>query len=188
MKTFTAKHDPRYVVGKILTLLVIILLAFASAGGYLFLDREISAGERKIAEGQIELEKGRAALKEGKAKLEAGKQELSGGKKRYEQAKDNPLLLLTDKLIKGGKGFEEAERRIAEGDEKVAEGESKIEIGEKQIAAGELELRIGREKLMLAKGARLACALGAAFFTLLLIRLGFRWRRSLVRFFMRTDT
>ncbi|MFH1995098.1 MAG: hypothetical protein ABIJ24_05355 [Nitrospinota bacterium] len=175
-------------MGKILTLLFIILLAFASVDGYLFLSEKISAGERQIADGQRQLEEGRAALKEGKAKLEDGKQELSGGKKKYEQAKGKPLLVLADRVLKGGKGFKEAEGKIAEGDKKVAEGEGRVYTGEKQIAAGELKLRIGMEKLRVAKVARFACALATAFFTLLSIVLGFRWRRSLARIFMHTDT
>jgi len=40
----------------------------------------------------------------------------------------------------------------------------------------------------LAKGARVACALGAAFFASLSIVLGFRWRRSLARILRHTDT
>jgi len=40
----------------------------------------------------------------------------------------------------------------------------------------------------LAKGARVACALGVAFFASLSIVLGFRWRRSLTQISLHTDT
>jgi hypothetical protein len=112
---------------------------------------------------------------------------LSEGKKEYEQAKDNLFLVLADKLLKGGKGIKEAGKQIAEGDKQVAKGEGDVNVGERQLDAGELELRRGREQLILAKGARFACALGAAFFASLSILLGFYWRRSLARIFMHTD-
>jgi hypothetical protein len=175
-------------MGKVLALLLIILLALASVAGYLFLTEKITAGERQIADGQRQLEKGRPALEEGKAKLEAGKRELSESKKEYEQTEDNLFLVLADKLLRGGKGFKEARERIAEGDKQVAEGEGKVNVVERRFDVGELELRRGREQLKLAKGARVACALGAAFFASLSILLGFCWRRSLARIFMHTDT
>lgn len=174
-------------MGKVLALLLIMLLALASVVGYLFLSEKITAGERQIVAGQRQLEKGQFAIKEGKVKLEAGKRELSEGKKEYEQAKDNLFLVLADKLLKGGKGFEEAKTRIAEGKNQVAKGEDKINAGKRRLDAGELELRRGREQLRLAKGARVACALGATFFASLSIVLGFYWRRSLSRIFMHTD-
>jgi uncharacterized protein HemX len=175
-------------MGKVLALLLIILLALASVAGYLFLTERITAGERQIADGQRQLKKGQTALEEGKDKLEAGERELSAGKKDYEQAKDNLFLVLADKLLKGGKGFKEAREQIAEGDKQVAEGEGKVNVAGRRLDAGELELRRGREQLRLAKGARVACALGAAFFASLSIVLVFCWRRSLARIFMHTNT
>ncbi|MFH2065089.1 MAG: hypothetical protein ABIK15_07820 [Pseudomonadota bacterium] len=175
-------------MGKVLTLLFMILLALASVTGYLFLDEKIIAGEGQIAEGQRRLEKEKPALEEGKAKLEAGKQELSEGKKDYRQAEENLFMVLADKLLKGGKGFEDARERVAEGEKLIAKGEDKVDVGESRLDAGELELRQGKEKLDLAKGARFACALGAAFFATLSIVFGFCWRRSLARIFMHTDT
>ena len=174
-------------MGKVLALLLIILFALASVAGYLFLTEKIIAGERQIADGQRQLEKEQLALEEGKAKLEAGKQESSEGKEKYEKAKDNLFLVLVDKLLKGGKGFKEAREKIAEGDERIAIGEDKVIVGEKRIDAGELKLSRGMGQLSLAKGACVACALGAAFFASLSIVLGFCWRRSLVRIFMHTD-
>jgi phage-related tail protein len=175
-------------MGKVLALMLIILLALASVAGYLFLTEKITAGERQITDGQRQLEKGQYTLEEGKARLEAGKRELSEGKKEYEQAKDNLFLVLADKLLRGGKGFKEAIKRIAEGDKLVTKGEGKVNVAERRLDAGDLELRRGREQLMLAKGARVACALGAAFFASLSIVLGFCWRRSLAQIFMHTDT
>ena len=174
-------------MGKVLALLLIIVLALASVAGYLFLTEQITAGEMQIADGQRQLEKGQPVLEEGKAKLEAGKREMSESKKEYKQAKDNQFLVLADKLLKGGKGFKDAKERIVEGDKQVAKGEGEVNVGERRIDAAELELRRGRELLMLAKGARVACALGAAFFASLSIVLGFCWRRSLARIFMHTD-
>jgi hypothetical protein len=80
----------------------------------------------------------------------------------------------------------EGSKRIAEGDKQVSKGEGKVNVGERRLEAGELELRRGREQLRLAKGARVACAFGAAFFASLSIVLGFCWRRSLARIFMHT--
>lgn len=170
-------------MAKLIALLLIILLALVSVAGYFFLAEQITAGEKQIAAGQRQLEKGRLRLEEGKVKLESGKQELSAGKKEYEQAEDNFFLVLADKLLQGGKGFEKAREQIAEGDDQVAKGEGEVKVGEKQIVAGEQELRLGLEQMRLAKGALLACALGAVFFTSLAIVLGFRWRRSLARIF-----
>ena len=174
-------------MGKVRALLLIILLALASVAGYLLLTEQITAGERQIAAGQRQLETGQGALEEGKAKLEAGKRELSAGKKEYEQAKDNQFLVLADKLLKGGTGFKEARERIAEGDKQVAEGEGEVNVGDRRLEVGELEVRRGREQLRLAKGARVACALGAAVFASLAIVLGFWWRRALARLFLHTD-
>jgi len=174
-------------MGKVLVLLFVILLALASVAGYLFLTEKITVGERQIADGQRQLEKGQPKLEAGKAKLEAGKRELSDGKKEYKQAEDSLFLVLADKLLKGGKGFEDARKRIAEGDKQVAKGEGMVDDGEKRLDAGKLKLLRGTEQLRLAKAARVACALGAAFFASLSIVLGFCWRRSLARIFVQTD-
>jgi hypothetical protein len=175
------------IMGRVLALLLLILLSFASVAGYLFITENLTAWERQIADGQRKLEQGEPALEEGKAKLEAGRQELSEGKKEYEQAKNNLFMMLADKLLKGGKGLKEAEKRIAEGEKQVAKGENDVEVGKRRLNEKSLELLRGREQVRLAKGARIACALGAAFFASLSIVLGFCWRRSLARIFMRTD-
>jgi uncharacterized phage infection (PIP) family protein YhgE len=173
-------------MGKAIALLVFILWALASMAGYIYLTGKITAGERQIAEGQEKFDKGQIALKKGIARLEAGKQELAEGKKEYKHAKDNRALVIMDKWFKGGKGFRDAETKIAEGDKQVAKGEDKVNAGERRLDAGELELGQGREQLGLAKGARIACAIGAAFFSSLSIVLGFWWRRSLARIFKHT--
>lgn len=129
--------------------------------------------------GQTKFDTGQTAVDEGKVKLEAGKQQLSEGKKEYEQAKDSLLLVVADKVLKGGKGFKDAEKKIAAGDRKVAQGENKLNAGERRLDAGERKLSEGREQLALAKKARVASALGAAVFSSLAIVLGFWWRRSL---------
>ena len=174
-------------MGKVLALLVFILLALASMAGYIFLTGKINAGERQMAAGQIKHDKGQTALDKGKVKLEAGKQELSEGKKEYENAKEGWFLEFADKLLRGGEGFDEAEKKIAEGDKQVAKGEHKVNVGERRLDIGELELSHGMELLRLARGARIACLVGAVFFTALSILLGFWWRRSLSRLFRQTD-
>ena len=174
-------------MGKVIALLLMILLTLASVAGYLLLHGKITAGEKQIAGGQRLIEKEQITLDEGKAKLEAGKLKSSDGKKRYEKAHRNRFLVLADKLLKGGKGFKDARDRIAEGDERVAKGEVKVNTGEKRLEAGKLQLSQGRERVKLAKRARVACALGTALFASLSIVLGFRWRRSLARIFVRTD-
>lgn len=174
-------------MGRVLMLALIIVLALASVAGFLILTRKIAAGERQVADGQRQLGEGQVALEAGKARLDSGKRELSQGKKAYKQAGDNPLAVLADKALKGGKGFKEAGKRLAEGDTQVAAGEGRVNAGEQQLGAGESELRRGKEQLRLAKGARIACALGAVLFAALAIVLGFGWRRSLARVSTRTD-
>lgn len=170
-------------MGKALALLFTILLALASVAGYLYLAGKITAGERLIAAGQGRLEKGQVTLDAGKAELKAGKHELSEGKAQYDQAEDNLLMVLADKLLKGGVSYKEAREQIAAGEKQVAQGEREVSAGEKRLDAGELELKLGREQLRQAKGALVACAIGAVFFGLLSIVLGFRWRKALARIF-----
>ena len=64
--------------------------------------------------------------------------------KEYEQAKDNPFLVFADRLLKGGKDFEDAGKRIAEGDKQVAKGEGMADDGERRLDTGELQLSGGR--------------------------------------------
>lgn len=168
-------------MGRVIALLVLILWALAATAGYWYLDGKIADGERQITEGQASFEKGQTTLEEGKVRLEAGKQELAEGKKEYKEAKDNRLLVIVDKWLRRGKGFRDAETRIAEGDRKVAAGEGKIHAGERRLEAGELRLSQGREQLGLARSARAACAIGAALFTSLSLVLGIWWRKKLSR-------
>ena len=168
---------------KVFALLFSVLLAVASVGGYVFLDAKIIAGEGQISDGQKEVDKGQPALDKGKAKLEAGKIELADGKAEYEKAHDNLFMVFMDKLFNRGKGFEDGRKQIAEGDKQVAQGEAKISAGEKRLAAGELELYWGNEQLKMAKGVRIACALGAIIFGVLSIVLAILWRRSLALVF-----
>jgi hypothetical protein len=168
---------------KVIALTVIILWGLASMAGYWYLTSQIASGERQIETGQKKFDKGQTELDEGKVRLEAGKQELSEGKKEYATAKDSNLLVFADKVFKGGKGFKEAEKKIAAGDKQVAQGENRVTAGERRLDAGERELSQGREQLGLARVVRIACALGAAVFTSLAIVLGFWWRRSLFKTF-----
>ena len=170
-------------MGKAIALLLVILLTVSSLAGYLFLTKEINAGEKKIAAGKVQLEKGQLELEAGKAELEAGKQELAAGKKEYKDAADSTFLVLADKWFNSGKGFADGREQIAEGDRQVAAGENKISEGEKKFDAGELKLDRGLEKLKLAHAVRLACEIAAVFFAVLSIVLAYRWRHSLSRLF-----
>jgi hypothetical protein len=127
-------------MGRVLTLLIIVLLALVSVAGYLLLTGEIRSGEKQMADGQRRLEQGQDTLEEGKVKLAVGKQELADGKKEYEQANDSMFLVLLDKLLNAGKGFKDARTRLAKGDQQVAKGAAKVDAGEDLLAAGELRL------------------------------------------------
>jgi hypothetical protein len=175
-------------MGKVLTLLITILLTIASAAGYLYLDKIISAGEIRIAEGQRQIEEGQSSMDEGEAALLAGKRDLTEGKEEYAEAEENLFLKWVDKLLNAGKGFKEGRELIAEGEKQVAEGEEKLEAGEERLHAGELKLSHGRERLRLAKKVRIACAIGAGIFASLAIVFGFRWRRLLVRVITHSPT
>ena len=172
---------------KMFVLLLIMLLTLVSVAGYMFLYETIVAGEIQIADGQKQLEKGWPDIESGRKELETGKREYSGGKKEYEEAEDNLFLVLADKLLKGGRGFREAKARIDEGEKQIAIGREKVSDGEKRFDAGKLELLKGKERLKLAKYASVVCAFGAVFFASVLIMLGFRWRRPLIRIIMHTD-
>ncbi len=168
-------------MGKVISLLLIVIFAFASEVGYLFLAKKITAGERRIYEGQRQLDEGEPQLKEGRSRLEAGRIESFEGKKDYKQAEGNPVLVLADKLLYGGEDFDDARKRIAEGDRQISEGEGRIKAGEGRIDAGKLELGIGREYLRVAKIALVTCMFSAIFFASLSVVLGFCWRKSLVQ-------
>lgn len=174
-------------MGKVIALAFMILLSLALITVYLFLHGQILAGERLIAEGQEQIVRETANLEDGKARLEAGKKKAAAGKERYDEAHKNKLLVLADKLFKGGKGFSDAREKIADGDERVARGEEKVSVGEGRLDAGELKLREGIERVRQAKRARTACASGAALFACLSMMFGFCWRRSLARTLLHTD-
>ena len=169
-------------------LLLMLLLAHASAAGYLFLTGKILLAEKLIAAGQRQFDRERGNLEQGKIALEAGKQRSADGKKRYEKARGNAFLVLADKLFKGGKGFRGAKEQIAEGDKRVIEGENRVSAGQERLDAGEVKLLRARELVRRAKGARVVCALGAALFGSLSIVLGIRCKRSLARILKHGDT
>ncbi len=126
-------------------------------------------------------------LKQGKTKLKLGKEELSQGKKEYEKSKGNVFLVMTDKLLKDGKGFQQGKTRIAEGQRQVAKGERMIYFAEMQLAEGKLELRQGMGRLRLAKGICFVCAIGVVFFISLSLLLWLSCTRSLVQIFLHSD-
>ncbi len=168
-------------MGRLLVLLILILLALVSAAGYIFVDQSIIAGKIKIAEGIQELKIGYPELEEGRLRMEAGKKELIEGQDEYDQARKNLFLVLADRLLKGGKGFRDARKRLQDGSDRIKEGKEEYRDGKKRINEGEIELLRGRELLKQAENMRGAFAFAAAFFFILTVLLGFRWRRSLSR-------
>jgi len=175
-------------MGKLFTLLFILLLAIASLTGYLFLTQKISRGEQQIAEGRIQLEKGKKMLAAGKAKLHGGKQRLSRAKKTYNQVNlltvvgmatlmPIPGLIINEATKNVGKG------QIAEGERLIAGGAAKIKSGERRLKAGELQLNQGVEQIVLANKIRIACGIAAIIFGLLWLVLAFCWRCSLLTIF-----
>ena len=168
---------------KLFVLLLSILLAAASVGGYIYLDEKIVIGADKISDGQIKVDKGQPAIDKGKARLEAGKIELAEGKAKYENAHDNLFMVFVDKVFNSGDGFEDGRNKIADGEKQVAQGEAKNSAGEKKLAAGELELYRGKEQLKMAMSARIALAVGAIIFGVLSIVLALHWRKSLAKVF-----
>ncbi len=172
---------------KTIVVAFIVLLALAASAGYLYLNGKIIAGEKLIADGQIQIVEETANLEDGKARLEAGKLKMAAGAKRYEEAHNNMFLRLADKVLKGGKGFRDARGNLADGDERVAKGEKKVSVGQARLEAGTLKLQEGIELVAQAKRARVACAIGAVFCTVLAAVLGYFWRWSLARTLLRID-
>ncbi len=166
---------------KLSILLFMVLLSLLSLGGYLFLSEKIIAGQKKIANGQEMINQGQITFDKGIIELEAGKLEASDGKKEYEKAEDNLFLALADKVFNGGKGYRAGRARIAQGDKEVAMGVDSVHAGEMRLIAGRRELLRGIEEVELAKGVRIACGIGVAFFSLVTLMLGICWRRSMAR-------
>jgi hypothetical protein len=166
---------------KAITLLLTILLAIASVGGYLYINVKISDGEQFLAEGQYNIDTEGPSLEVGKADLAQGKQLLADGKKEYARAHDNPFLVWADKVFNDGKGFAEGRKKIAAGEVKVAEGQERVDVGEKRLDKGNLAMRQGKEKMKQGLDARDICAFGAILFTVLSIVLGFFWRQSIAK-------
>lgn len=169
---------------KLITLLLTILLAIASAGGYLFLNENIRDGRGLLTEGQHNIDTESPSLVAGKTDLAQGKKLLEDGKKEYARAHDNPLLVWADKLFNGGKGFADGREKIAAGEVKVAEGQDRVDSGQIQLDKGKQEMSQGREKLEQALDIRDACAIGAVVLIPLSLVLGFLWRRALAQTLM----
>lgn len=166
---------------KLTTLLLTILLAIASAGGYLFLNEKIRDGRGLLTEGQHNIDTEGPSLVTGKAELAQGKKLLADGKKEYASAHENFLLVWADKLFNGGKGFADGREKIAAGEVKVAEGQDRVDTGQIRLDKGNLQMSQGRERLEQGLNARDVCALGAIVFTSLAVLLGFFWRKSILQ-------
>lgn len=181
----SVQNSYNFRMGKIITLIFIILLAAASATGYFYLNDKIQGGEKKIAEGQKQIKDGEQMLKAGKAKLAAGKQRLSKGKQQYHAASSIPFDQLSQALPEGTVLFQVAKSKVAEGGKQIASGEKQVAAGEKKIRAGEARLKEGKQqlsagvaKLEQAKQYRFMCGIAALFFTFLTLLLIISWRRS----------
>ncbi len=173
-------------MSKLFTLLFIIILAFASTGGYVYLNQQITSGEKKIAEGEKQLANGQRMLREGKAKLANGKQRLARARGTYRQVNSFlPFLNVVSKLPVSNIVMQEANKQISEGAALIARGEVAVRNGEQRLAAGKLELLRAKERLHSANEVRIACGVGAIFFIALALLLGFYWRQSLARIFVR---
>jgi uncharacterized phage infection (PIP) family protein YhgE len=173
---------------KVLTLLVMVLLALASVAGCFLLTGAIRSGEEQMAAGQKRLEQGLDTLEEGKVELAEGRQRLADGKEEYEEAEDSFFLVWADKLLNAGQGFKDGRKRVVKGIRKLAKGEDKVAAGEERIDVGELRLSRGSDRLKLARDMRMGCAVVAACLAALSIVLGFRWRRPLAGIFLHAKT
>jgi hypothetical protein len=137
---------------------LLAFVALAAAFGGVYLTFRIHDGERAFAEGRQTLAEETPALADGIAEMEAGKQSLDEGRQAYTRARQRWHLKWMDRWFRGGRGFREAEERIAEGEQAIAAGEVKLGIGQDRLEAGHLKLQQGRERLTLARQARWACA------------------------------
>lgn len=166
-------------MGKVITLLLLLLLAIASIGGYLYLTVKITAGNLKIEAGQKQLDEGEQLLARGKAKLASGKQRLDNAKRAYHGLNVIPFVGLAKKLPVTGQIFDEvAGNKISEGNKLIAQGNAKVKNGESQLAEGKQELQEGKQRLRHAEHIRDACAAGSVFFPLVFFILSFIWRKS----------
>lgn len=168
-------------MGRVLTLLIIFLLALGSGAGYFILTEKITAGSLKITAGEKQLEQGEQMLNKGKAKLVNGEHQLSQGKEVHKNLETATLVGLASVTPVGLAALEVGEKvtgkKVAEGEKLVVRGREKIKSGEEQLLAGKLELQHGKEKLNKANVIRKACGVGSILFTLFLILLGFYWRK-----------
>ncbi len=175
-------------MGKVITLLFMVLLMLAAGTGFFLLTSAIRSGDDQMTAGQGRLERGQDTLDEGRVDLAEGKQKLAEGKEKYEHAQDNVVLVWVDKLLNAGKGFKEAEDSVEAGNRKVAKGEEKVAAGQERVNLGELKLSRGHDRLILARRMRIGCAVAAVCLGALSIAFGFRWRRSLTGIFRHAQT
>lgn len=165
---------------KKLILLFIFLLALASFAGYIFLTEQITVGTAKIANGEKQLAEGEQMLANGKARLAEGKRKMAPVNVIQRGLDAIPFMNIAKKMPISDDVLAIANQKINEGNQMIANGQEKIKSGEKQLAEGKLQLKKGLERLSHAHGIQTLCLMGAISFTLLLIFLGFLWRKSLI--------
>ena len=93
-------------------LALVIALACVSAARFLFLGAKIATVETQLRLGQEQIETRSTALEAGADRLQAGEQKLAQGKHAYNEAKENPLLVLASNVLNGGKELTNARNRI----------------------------------------------------------------------------
>jgi hypothetical protein len=162
---------------KKLTLYIIAILAMVTLATYLDLSVKIAAGNAKIVAGQKQLAEGEALLAQGKAKLANGKARLSTAQGMNNLLNAVPFMGLAKKLPVSGEILSVPSDKLAAGDKLVALGNQKVKNGEAQLAAGKEELQRGEARLSKTNVFRVYCGYASIFFTVLLIVLGYCWRR-----------
>lgn len=166
---------------KMMILILLLILDLSSIVGYVYLNKNIIAGEIKIAEGKIQIARGESMLAKGKAKLNQGQRKLARAKNVHNTVQSVPFMKTINRVPILGTPSNIVRNKISTGDKLVAKGKNRISSGESQLAAGKLELQKGIERLNRASVMRTLCLMGGVFFTALLITLGIYWRRSFTK-------
>ena len=77
---------------------------------------------------------------------------MAEGKKEYKQAKDNPFVVLADKLLQGGKGFKEAASRLPKETSRLPKETSRLPKETSRLPKETSRLPKERARLPMGKG------------------------------------
>jgi len=160
--------------GRVCMWLMLILLTLGAVAGFIFLSVKIPSWEKQLVAGQRNLNKGHKQVEKGKQRLKDGKRELSEGKAQYAEEEDSVFSEFFDDLLDDGEGFAAAREEISEGEKQVARGQKRMTAGKRRLTAGQQRFDRESRHLALARGARIFCAVLAAFLVALSIFLLFR--------------